>query len=332
MSSQIQKLVSKSTRTKALHLTVYLLDLWSFIPYYMAHLCNALRGAGVDARLGSVRYHLDRNYFRSAGSKPDSFLLDFGGGVKANFLRRIVKTAEYLANLFVIGLRLTFSRLDILHVQFLPFLDRGFRFELWFVRWVHSRGIRIVHTVHNLLDRDSREGGKPLFEELYGLVDAIICHGQEAREKLKKDFGVPIEKIWVIPHGPLFVGKPTESKKDCREKLGLPVDETIVLCAGVISEYKGIPFLLDAWKTQVESGAKSRLVIAGTGDAGLLAQIREKVEREGLRSSVTLWLRFIAVEEIPLLHQAADILVYPYKAGTTSGALLTGLNYEKIGE
>jgi len=69
-----------------------------------------------------------------------------------------------------------------------------------------------VYTVHNLLDRDSREGGKPLFEELYALVDAIICHGQEAREKLKKDFGVPVEKIWVIPHGPLFVGKPTDPK------------------------------------------------------------------------------------------------------------------------
>jgi len=29
------------------------------------------------------------------------------------------------------------------------------------------------------------------------------------------------------------------------------------------------------------------------------------------------------------VYQAADILVYPYKAGTTNGALLTGLNYGK---
>jgi glycosyltransferase involved in cell wall biosynthesis len=29
------------------------------------------------------------------------------------------------------------------------------------------------------------------------------------------------------------------------------------------------------------------------------------------------------------LYQAADILLYPYKAGTTSGALLTGINYGK---
>jgi glycosyltransferase involved in cell wall biosynthesis len=44
---------------------------------------------------------------------------------------------------------------------------------------------------------------------------------------------------------------------------------------------------------------------------------------------VSLWLQFIPVEQLPFLYQAADILVYPYKAGTTSGALLTGLNYGK---
>ena len=38
---------------------------------------------------------------------------------------------------------------------------------------------------------------------------------------------------------------------------------------------------------------------------------------------------YVSVEQLPLLHQAADILVYPYKAVTTSGALLTGLNYGK---
>jgi glycosyltransferase involved in cell wall biosynthesis len=60
-----------------------------------------------------------------------------------------------------------------------------------------------------------------------------------------------------------------------------------------------------------------------------LSRIRNKVEAEGLSDSVLLWLRFIAVEQLPLVYQAADILVYPYKAGTTSGALLTGLNYGK---
>ena len=310
-------------------LAVYLLDLWSFVPYYMAHLCNALRNESVDAKLGSVRYHLDRNYFGKKGIEADSRLLDFGGGLRSPYLRRIVKAFEYVFNLFVLAFRLPTSGLDILHVQFLPFLARGFRFEIQFLKWIRSRGTRIVYTVHNLADRDSREASKPLYEELYKLADAVICHGREAREKLFHDFRIAEEKLWVIPHGPLFWERPVESKEDCRVMLGLPVDEVLVLCGGVISPYKGIPFLLDAWKRRSQSNGKSRLLIVGTGDTGLLEQIRTKVEVEGLTSSVSLWLRFIAVEELPLLYEAADILVYPYKACTTSGALLTGLNYGK---
>jgi glycosyltransferase involved in cell wall biosynthesis len=78
-----------------------------------------------------------------------------------------------------------------------------------------------------------------------------------------------------------------------------------------------------------EYGTEGRLLIAGTGDPRLLASIREKVSADDLESSVDLWLHFIPVDQLPILFTAADVLVYPYKAGTTSGALLTGLNYGK---
>jgi len=161
------------------------------------------------------------------------------------------------------------------------------------------------------------------------MVDGLICHGEEARAQLTRDFGIPLEKIWVIPHGPLFDEKPEASPHEARAELGLSVQEPLVLFVGVISKYKGISFLLDAWKRLIASGGRGRLLIAGTGDPRLLSEIRETVSAEGLESSVDFWFRFIPVEQLPLLYQAADILVYPYKAGTTSGALLTGMNFEK---
>ena len=143
------------------------------------------------------------------------------------------------------------------------------------------------------------------------------------------DFGVPKEKIWVIPHGPLFEEPPKLSPQEARSTVGLSCDEPLVLSMGVISQYKGIPFLLDAWKRMQKLGVKARLLIAGTGDPRVIAEIQAKVAIEKLEGSVDLWLRFIPVEQLPLLYQAADILVYPYNAGTTSGALLTGMNYGK---
>lgn len=308
---------------------VYLMDLWSFIPYYMARLCAALRQDSVQPTLGSVRYHLDRKYFQHSGVVPDQFLLDFGGGVKNRLLRRSIKSVEYLINICVLGGRLAFLRPDILHVQYLPFLEHGGRFEIWFLKWMRSLGIKIVYTVHNVTQQDAPEARIPLLRRVYHAADGLICHGENARTDLVDNFGVPAERIRVIPHGPLFESCSRLSKEESRSKLGFGKDEIIILSLGVISEYKGIPFLLDAWKKLKEERTRGRLVIAGTGDPRILAAIQEKVVAENLSDSVSLRLEFIPVEQLPLFYQAADILVFPYKAGTTSGALLTALNYGK---
>ena len=305
------------------------MDLWSFIPYYMARLSASLRNESVEVTLGSARYHLDRSYFRKVGLTPDPVLLDSGGRIRASRLRRIVKSLEYLANLVILAGRVALSKPDILHVEYFPFLDHGFPFELWFLKWVRFVGVPIVYTVHNVTYQDAPDRHIPMYKRAYQMADALICHGKEAETQLTLDFGVPADRISVIPHGPLFDDKPRLSQREARTKLGLPTDETLVLCFGVISEYKGIPFLLDAWKQLIQSGVSARLLVAGTGDARLLSSIREKVSLDGLETSVDLWLHFIPVEQLPLIYLAADILVYPYKAGTTSGALLTGLNYGK---
>jgi glycosyltransferase involved in cell wall biosynthesis len=308
---------------------VYMMELWSFIPYYIASLCANLRDETVEVVLGSARYHLDRDYFRKAGLAPDSALLDFGGAIGSSRLRRFVKAFEYVANLFGLGLRFAVSRPDVLHVQYLPFLEHGFPFEIWFMRWVRLLGVRVVYTVHNVTPQNAPDRYNRHFLAAYQATDALICHGNEARSRVIQEFSIPRERIWVIPHGPLFAEKPDLSPREARAKLGLRVEEPLVLSLGVISQYKGILFLLDAWKRLVEEGTRAKLLIAGTGGANLLSEIREKVAADGIGTSVDLWLRFISVEELPLLYQAADILVYPYKAGTTSGALLTGLNYGK---
>jgi glycosyltransferase involved in cell wall biosynthesis len=306
-----------------------MMDLWSFIPYYMAELCSSLAAETVDVKLESVRYHLDRRYFQKAGLVPDGLLLDIGGSIRSSWLRRLVKSCEYLVNLLVLGLRLAISRPDILHVQYLPFLERGFSFEIWFTQWTRRLGIRLVYTVHNVTRQDAPHEGVALFRRAYKTADALICHGEQAQAELVRDFGIAKENIWVIPHGPLFDDGPKLTAQEARAKLGLERDQPLVLSLGVISEYKGIPFLLDAWKKLKAEGTEGRLLIAGTGDSRVLSEIREKVAADLLSHSVSLWLQFVPVEQLPLLYQAADILVYPYKAGTTSGALLTGLNYSK---
>ena len=75
--------------------------------------------------------------------------------------------------------------------------------------------------------------------------------------------------------------------------------------------------------------ANCRLAIVGTGAPELLEQIREQVTSLELKR-VELQLRFISTQELVALYRAADIVVYPYRAITTSGALATGLALGKV--
>jgi len=321
--------VTAGTRaTKSIR--IYMTDLWCFIPYYMFRLCEALTAQSVEPKLGSVRYRLDRDYFRARGMTPDRALLDFAGNIQSAFLRRPIKFLEYITNLLMLAVRLVFSRPDIVHVQYLPFLEMGCRFEIGFLRWVRLLGIKVVYTIHNAPPADGREKETALLRRACGAADALICHGAAAASELVRMTGVPVNRIHVIPHGPLFEDAPAISEREARAELRLEADEPLVLCLGVIDDYKGIPFLLDAWKRAKEAGTPGRLLIAGTGAGGMLDQVRDKVAVEGLADTVRLRLEYVPSEELPLYHMAADVLVYPYKAGTTSGALMTGMNYGKV--
>jgi glycosyltransferase involved in cell wall biosynthesis len=328
-ASQVSPAGIRAGSPKQARHSVYLMDLWSFIPYYMARLAASLREQGMEVSLGSVRYHLQRNYFRISGIERDPGLLDLGGCLKVSWLRRVVKSIEYALNLCGLAFRFLFSAPDVLHIEYLPFLDHGFSFEIWFMRWVRQLRIPIVYTVHNVTYQGAPKRYRPIYRRAYHTADTLVCHGEQARAELVRDFGIAAERIEVIPHGPLFESQPKASPQIARGKLGFPEASTLVLCQGVLSEYKGIPFLLDAWKRLAGSQGNARLVIAGTGDARLLSAIRGNVAADGLTDTVDLRLQFIPVEQLPLFYQAADILVYPYREGTTSGALLTGMNYGK---
>ncbi len=98
----------------------------------------------------------------------------------------------------------------------------------------------------------------------------------------------------------------------------------LVLWQGIISPYKGVDVLLQAWRQVEASVPNARLVVAGTGAPDLLGQLKEQARQLGL-NRVHLDFRFISSAELVAAYRAADVVVYPYLAITTSGALATGL-------
>lgn len=304
---------------------LFMMDLWATVPYYTAYLSKALLKEGADLTVGSITYYLDTECFRSRGIQLNPGLLDIVGRFRLPRLpRRILKLVESTLNLFALTIRFLVSPPDIIHVQFLPMLRWRVPIDLWFVRFFQRRGTRIVLTVHDLLPHDTGNRYKTIFQDLYSHVDAIICHSDHVAAKLEADFRVPASKLNIIPHGPFFYDLDQPISEQVLQSFQIAPNKLVFLFQGIILPYKGVDLLLNAWQLVEKETSAACLIIAGTGSPELLDQLRQQAQELGLQR-VQLHFRFISTEELGALYRAADVVVYPYRAVTTSGALATGL-------
>ncbi|MGI8770899.1 MAG: glycosyltransferase family 4 protein [Acidobacteriaceae bacterium] len=312
---------------------VWLYDPWCFTPWYTAALALALRRAGTSLRLVCPRYHYEPNFFAQIGLETDPGPLDLVSRwpLRHAAARQSLRSLEYVLNTLSISRKLGQGTTRVLHLQLCPLLARGIATDRQLVVFAKRRGVRAVHTVHNLLPHDSGAWHHASYARFYGACDRLICHSEDIAERLETEFRIASDRIDVIPHGPLFSAPETLGRVQSRARLGLDPDAFIFLWQGILSPYKGLPLLLDAWSKLLGSmdpySKSPTLLIAGTGSVADAAAVRDRVARLG--DSVRLHLRYIPAVEIPCYYTAADVLLYPYRQITTSGALMTGLHYEK---
>ncbi len=313
---------------------VWMYDPWCVTPWYTAALTGALLDEGIGVRLVSPRYHLEPTYFQEQGldTRPGPFDLSTRIGLRPAGLRQCLRLGEYLANSVILAAQAKLRPPRILHLQQCALLNRGWQTELTFLRWCRKNGVRLLCTIHNLLPHDRRSFHAELYAKLYQIPDMLLCHSPDAAEALEREFRIAPDRIRMVPHGPLFAAGSGKSQAECRTLLGIESGRTMVLAQGVLADYKGIDLLLDAWAGMIERDAGKLpplLVIAGRGKPAEMQVLRHRVASLRLQQSVRLDLRYLSARELPLYFDASDVLVYPYKAITTSGALLTGLNYCK---
>jgi hypothetical protein len=172
-------------------INVFMMDLWTTVPYYDAYLCRALASENLSLTLGAITYYLDPMCFARLGVRNDPGLLDVVGKFKfPTVIRRSLKFLESGINMAALAVKFVFTRPDIVHIQFLPMLRWRLPIDFWYLKFMGRLGIKLVYTVHDILPHDTGEQHKILFQRLYSMVDLLICHSDVVRQELITEFGI----------------------------------------------------------------------------------------------------------------------------------------------
>jgi glycosyltransferase involved in cell wall biosynthesis len=131
-----------------------------------------------------------------------------------------------------------------------------------------------------------------------------------------------------VPH-PLYdnFGAPV-NKDEARERLGLNLNDRIILFFGFIRKYKGLDILLEAMTFIRQKNAGIKLLVAGEfyEDEKLY---RELIEKNDLSDVLILRTEFIADRDVKYYLCSADVVVQPYRNATQSGVTPLAYHFEK---
>lgn len=287
---------------------VQLVDPAAYTPPYDHALAGALARAGAKVELvtshfpyGPVPrvggYEVNEVFYRRSSRE--------GIGARR---RRLLRAAEHVPDM--VRYRGVAEAADLVHYMWLPIpaLDRRLlapkRPRLYTMHWrLPKAGTRIARTLTRLLAE----------------MDAVVVHSEHGARRLQSDFGVPPERLRVIPHGAFDYLTRQEAEAPLPAELR-EVRGPVVLAFGLVRPYKGTDVLLEAFR--------------GVEGAELWVVGMPRMPMDGLRElarrapgTVRFVDRFITDPEIPAFMRRADLVVLPYRNIEQSGVLYTALAF-----
>jgi glycosyltransferase involved in cell wall biosynthesis len=164
--------------------------------------------------------------------------------------------------------------------------------------------------------------GSYAIDKLVGDVsDKVIVHNDFCARHFQGDS----QKVVVIPHG----CEPTQTPPldECKRALGIDPRIPVVGYQGFISPTKGVEQLIQAMIDVKEAA----LLVGGGWVVGEETQYIMSLKQwslEVLRGRCK-WLGYVPDERLPTVYGSMDLLCYPSRWATESGALLTALSHGK---
>jgi glycosyltransferase involved in cell wall biosynthesis len=193
----------------------------------------------------------------------------------------------------------------------------------------------VVTTLHTVLPEPA-PGQRRALLEVAALSGSLVVMNETAVKIITENYGIPREKIRLIPHGvpdtffidPLFY----------KHQLGL-VGRFVILTFGFLSPNKGIEVMLKALTGIIVKHPRTLYIVLGITHPEVkkhhgevyLDSLRDQAGRDGITDHVLFVNEFVDNDTLIRYLGAADLVVCPYhsEAQITSGVLSNALGMGK---
>ncbi len=188
-----------------------------------------------------------------------------------------------------------------------------------------NKNTKVICIVDNMIPHEKRFADKLLSSFFVKSVDGFITMSEKVAKDVRSFSTKPIQ---LSPH-PIFnhFGN-SINKEEARIKLGLDIQEKVILFFGFIRQYKGLDLLLNAMASEAIKEAKIKLMVVGEfyEDA---QPYYDMIASLGISDRVILHNEFVADAEVKNYVCAADFIIQPYRNATQSGVTPLAYHFEK---
>lgn len=178
-----------------------------------------------------------------------------------------------------------------------------------------SFGIPIVSTIHateagrnsGIHDETQRYINDTEWMLTYESTEVIV-NSNYMKNELQRLFGLPFEKINVVPNGVnlnLYSG--VERDYEFRRKYAAD-NEKIILFVGRLVYEKGIQNLIAAMPKVLNSYHDAKLIVAGKG--GMMEELKQQVNAMGISNKV-YFTGYLNSKDVTKMYKCADVAVFP---------------------
>ena len=180
---------------------------------------------------------------------------------------------------------------------------------------------------HNVFPHERFPMDRCLTKSVLRKGNLFVVHSAQDEEDLKSIKADAVMKESPLPTYNAFKMH-NLTREQARETLKLPLEEKVLLFFGLVREYKGLRYLLQAMPEITDQLSGIRLMIVGDF-AGEKEQYQIIIDKLNIAANIEIHDGYIPDEEVEKYFAACDLVVLPYTSATQSAVVQVAYGLER---